>query len=451
MAKFKVRQLKHLEDAEYISEIDAAALRGAHRFANAILFTILALFVVFVFWAGLAKVETLVMGRGKVVPSSNVQTIQNLEGGILSGILVNEGDIVEKGQVVLKIDNSMAEADFRDTQNKYYQTMSEVARLTAEANGESAVKFPDDAIKNAPDAVAREQQLFNNRKSQLEASVAVFASQVEQKQQEIRELESRVSSLQSTFDLAKQELDINKPLADQGLVSKTDYLRLQREVNDAESQLSSTRIAIPRARSGLVEVQQRLQEARQTKLSEVQQQLNQKQGDLRSLTELITARQDRVTRTDVKSPVNGQIKEIMVTTIGGVIKPGQDIIAIVPIEDNLVIDTEVLPKDIGDIHVDQEAIIKISAYDFSIYGGLKGTVIQISPDSDENEKGEVFYRVKIKTDKNYVLFKRDPNQKKYIIPGMVAQVGIKSDEKKTILGYLFKPFLRAYSNALTEK
>lgn len=444
----KMRELKHLEDAEYISEVDAAAIRGAHRHAHVILFTIAAFFVAFLIWASQAEVESVTRGQGKVVPSSNIQTIQNLEGGILSEVLVTEGDIVDKNQTLIRVDNKTAEADFKDLQQRSYRLQAEIARLEAEVNGDNIVSFPEDVVTNASDVVERERQLFLRKKNQFQSNVNILQNQIDQKTQELRSIRSNASSIQSTLELAREELEINRPLADQGLVPRTDFLRLQREVNDLESQLSTAKLQIPVAQGAISEARGRLEESEQARIAESQQILNEKQAELSSVSQMTTAREDRVTRTELRSPVRGEIQEIMVNTIGGVIKPGEDLISIVPIDDNLVIEADIRPQDVSHIHVDQDAVIKITAYDFTTWGGLNGKVRNISADTFENEKGERFYRVRIETEKNYI--GDGVEIKKDIIPGMVAQVDILSSEKKSILTYILKPFLRAKQNAMRE-
>jgi adhesin transport system membrane fusion protein len=425
--------------------------REGSRIFGHLLLAAIAIFVVsFITWASMATLDEVTRGEGRVIPSSKIQVIQNLEGGIVAEILVNEGAVVDKGQVLLRIENTAAEANFGELQQRRLSALAAIARLQAEqaaAEGTQPV-FTDELTQAAPDLVQAEIGLFNVRQQQLHSQIQILEDQVQQRKQEMQELDSKLAGLRSAHGLASQELDITRPLAEQGVVAKVDMLRLEREVLDLRSQIEATNLAKPRAESALNEAQRRIAERLITFRSEAATELSKRQAELASIREALTADTDRVNRTEVRSPVHGTVKEIKVRTVGGVIQPGQDLMEIVPIEDTLLVEAQVRPSDIAFMYPNQKAVIKITAYDFSIYGGLDAVVEQISADSiEDKEKGESFFRVYLRTDKNYLGTAEDPLP---IIPGMTASVDVLTGEK-TVLEYLMKPILRARDSALRER
>lgn len=423
---------------------------GSRIFGHLLLLAVVVFVGSFIAWASVATLDEVTRGEGRVIPSSKIQVIQNLEGGIVAEILVNEGAVVEKGQVLLRIDNTEAEANFGELQQRRMSALAAVARLTAETSGEEGAEpvFPDELLRTAPDIAESELALFRVRQQQLRSQIEILEDQVAQRQQEMEELDSKLAGLRSAYALASEELKITRPLAEQGIVAKVDLLRLEREVLDLKSQIDATTLAKPRAASALSEAQRRIEERLVTFRSDAASDLAKQQLELAAVTEALTADRDRVRRTEVRSPVHGTVKEIKVRTVGGVIQPGQDLMEIVPIEDTLLVEAQVRPSDIAFMYPNQKAVIKITAYDFSIYGGLDAVVEQISADAiEDKEKGESFFRIYLRTDKNYLGDAEDPLP---IIPGMTASVDVLTGEK-TVLEYLMKPILRARDNALRER
>ncbi len=423
---------------------------GSRVFGHLLLLSVAVFFVSFIAWANWATLDEVTRGEGRVIPSSKIQVIQNLEGGIVAEILVKEGTVVDKGQVLLRIENTMAEANYGELRQRYLSALAAIARLQAEQAAKESTQpvFPDDLLKEAPDLASAELNLFNVRQQQLRSQIQILQDQIEQRQQEMQELDSKLAGLRSAYDLASQELNITRPLAEQGVVSKVDMLRLEREVLDLKSQINATNLARPRAESAMNEAQRRVDERLVTFRSDAATELSKRQAELAATTEALTADRDRVLRTEVRSPVHGTVKEIKVRTVGGVIQPGQDLMEIVPIEDTLLVEAQVRPQDIAFLYPNQQAIIKITAYDFSIYGGLDAVVEQISADAiEDKEKGESFFRVYLRTDRNFLGTSEDPLP---IIPGMTASVDVLTGEK-TVLDYLMKPILRARNNALRER
>ncbi len=441
-------QAKFREDTDFMPAIHAATRRGAPLATHALLLVIGLFFFFFIGWASQATLEEVTRGEGKVIPSSQVQIVQNLEGGILSEILVREGQIVDKGQVLLRIENTQAGSDYRETRAKHLRLSATVARLRAEING-TKVKFPADVMSNAPNVAANELELFEARKSGRKADLSILRQQETQRRQELIEVRGKLVRLKRSHKLIVEELNITQPLVDTGVVSRVVFLRLEREANDIRGALEETRLIIPRAQSALQEAKQRINEQTIKFRTESLGEINERAAELAVISEAITARQDRVFRTNVRSSVRGTIKQIMINTVGGVIRPGQDLVEVVPLEDTLLIEAQIRPADIAFLRPDQEAMVKISAYDFAIYGGLKAKVEHISADTiiDETKKNESFYLVRLRTDKSYL--GRDDKQLP-IIAGMTASVDILTGEK-TVLDYLLKPILRAQSRALRER
>jgi adhesin transport system membrane fusion protein len=433
-------------DADFVIGRAAADLHAPRGFAHALLVAIVAFFVAFFAWAGWARLDEVTRGDGKVIPSSQVQVVQNLEGGIVADLLVREGDIVEHDQVLVRIDDVRAASDLRETRTRHLALLGALGRLRAEVEG-TEVAFAPEVLAEAPDVAHNERALYNARHEALESELEVLRSQASQREQELTELATRLGQLERSHALAVEELEITEPLASSRVVSKVQLLRLQREVNDLEGELEATRLAAPRVEAAVREAKRRIEERYLDFRAEAQRELNAVQAEAAALREVLTAEADKVSRTEVRSPVRGTVKQLFVNTVGGVLQPGEPLIEIVPLEDNLLVEARVRPADIAFLHPGQPAMVKVTAYDFAIYGGLEGVVEDISADTITDERGESFYRVRVRTDDN-ALHKAD--EPLPIIPGMTTQVDILTGEK-TVLDYLLKPVLRAWNRALRER
>jgi adhesin transport system membrane fusion protein len=433
------------EDVDFVPERPGADLRRPRVFGHMLLFVIVAFFIVAFAWASRASLEEVTRGDGRVIPSSHVQVVQNLEGGIVADILVHEGEIVERGQVLLRIDNILAASDLRENRERYLALLGALARLGAEVE-DGEVAFAPEVLSEAEDVAANELALFAARRAALASEVEILQSQAEQRAQELTALRTQIGQLERSLDLAREELAITAPLAERRVVPKIDLLRLRREVNDLEGGLESARLAIPRVEAALREAKRRIDERRLTFRAEAQRELNTIRAEAAALREAITADADRVERTEVRSPVRGTIKQLMINTVGGVVQPGADLAEIVPLEDTLLVEARVRPPDIAFIRPGQAAMVKVTAYDFSIYGGLKAAVEDISADTITDERGESFYRIRVRTVDNAL---ERAGEILPIIPGMTTQVDILTGEK-TVLDYLLKPILRARERALRE-
>jgi len=437
------------DEIDFMPEVEAATRRRGHTFAYVLSLAVCAFSLGAVFWAHSAILDEVTRGQGQIIPSGHNQVIQNLEGGILADILVSENGIVEPGDILVRIDNVLAQSTYQDARAQYLTGVAALARLEAELKGTEPV-FPPDALKEAPDAAQDQMALYLARRNKLSAELAVLRAQTEQRRSEIQEMESKLQQQTNAVELARRQRDIAKPLAARNIYPQVDYIRLERDVVQIEGDIATLKLSIPRARQALAEAESKetvhLNEFR----SDVATELNKRRGEVQSLLSSTTAGKDKVTRTEVRSPVHGTIKQIYQHTIGGVVKPGENIMEIVPLDDTLLIEAKIRPADIAFLRPGQKAIIKITAYDYSIYGGLKASLSYISADTikdEKSEKGESFYKIILRSDETALVHN---HQKLPIIPGMTASVEILTG-KKSVLDYLLKPILKAQERALRER
>ncbi|TQV85272.1 HlyD family type I secretion periplasmic adaptor subunit [Exilibacterium tricleocarpae] len=428
-----------------MSSAAAAVLQQSPRGGQQLLWAIAGFFLIAIVWAAWAEVDEFTRGEGKVIPSSYLQVIQNLEGGIVAELYVREGQTVQRDQPLLRIDDTRFASSLREAGVTLDQLRAKVARLRAEAEGDT---FTSESLPDISQSVAaQELALFESRRREMRSANQVLVEQVSQRRQELSELRAKQNQLQRSFDLLNSELVMTRPLAKEGAISQVELLRLERQLNDMAGELEGAKLAIPRAESSLQEARQKLSNAESAFRSEAYQELNEATAELSRLSETSGALEDRVDRTLVRSPVAGTVKQLFVKTIGGVIQPGMDIVEIVPSEDSLLIEAKIRPADIAFLHPQQRAMVKFTAYDFSIHGGLEGEVVHISPDTIVDENSESFYLVKVQTERGYLGPASAPLP---IIPGMTAGVDILTG-KKTVLDYLLKPVLKTKQLALRER
>ncbi len=433
-------------DPDLATDIRAAILAQSPRGGRIILWLTFFLFLIFVYWAATSEIEEVTRGMGKVVPSRQVQVVQNLEGGILAEILVEVGDVVDKGQLLLKIDQTRFSAPFRESRARYLALKAKTARLEAEIH-DTPFAVPEEVEREDPAIGEREKELYRSRKEELAASLQVLEQQFQQHRQELAEKEAGLAELTRTYRLLQKELAMTRPLVAQGAVSEVELLRLQRQASQMKGEIDTTRLSIPRIRYRMQESKQAQEETRLAFLNKAKAELNEAYAELEGLAATAVALEDRLKRTLVRSPVRGTVNRVLVNTVGGIIKPGMDLVEIVPLEDTLVVEARIRPADIAFLRPDQPAMVKFTAYDFTIYGGLKAKLEHISADSITDDKGDSYYLVRLRTDKNYLGSETRPLP---IIPGMVATVDILTG-RKTILSYLLKPVLRARKIALRER
>ncbi|WP_085901371.1 HlyD family type I secretion periplasmic adaptor subunit [Kiloniella majae] len=434
------------EDLLFAPDLHAATLRRGRRIAYTLTFTAFLFFLVFGTWATMAELDEVTRGEGTFIPAQKTQIIQNLEGGIITELMVQEGDIVEKGDILLRIDNSQATSTVKDSNEQLKILSATVKRLTAELN-DTPLEYTEAELQSAPDQVADQTSLYNARKLQQEAQIKVLENQSRQRRHEVSEVKSRIGQLRNSLALAREERNITKPLVDKGISPRLELIRIDRQVADLEGEIKTLRTSLPRLEGAVLEAKQRIDEMVLTTKAEVSDELNRSRAEMKSLSERVAAGVDTVQRTDIRSPVRGTIKELKRNTVGGVIRPGEDIVEIVPLDDTLLVEAQIRPSDRAFLRSGQKATIKVTAYDFSIYGGLEGKLERISASTIKDEEGESFYRVYLRTADNKIVSK---GKELEIIPGMTANVEILTG-KKTVMDYLLKPILKARDSALREK
>ncbi len=431
------------EDLNWNDESDLAILEQTPLRAKVLLYSIAAALAVLILWAFFAKVDEVTRGEGKVIPSKQVQVIQSLDGGIVSEILVAEGQTVKVGAPLIRIDQTRAVSSLRENQTQYLALLAKKFRLKALAN-DTPFTPPDEVLKDAPQTYDQEYKLYTISKDELQSGVNIARDQMDQRQKELVEVQYRKEVANKNFESATKELAANKPLLASGAVSDIDILKLEREVTKAKGDIDQARAQISRIESSVAEARRKVTEVEQTFKSKVRTELNDVTARLNSISETSVGLTDKVKQATLTSPVNGKVSRLYSNTVGGVIQPGKEVLEIVPTDEALILETKIQIKDIAFIRLEQPAIVKLTAYDYSIYGALDGKVEGISANSVVDEKGNAYYVVRVKTLKSS-LGKGLP-----IIPGMVAQVDIMTG-KKTVLSYLLKPVLKAKSYAFSER
>jgi adhesin transport system membrane fusion protein len=392
-----------------------------------------------------AELDTVVRAQGKVIPSSQVQKIQSLEGGVVSEILVHEGDSVDINQPLMKISDITFLSSYEENSIRYLELRARIVRLKAEANN-TAFGQDADVAEKMPALLESAERLFQSNAEELAQSISILDEQVKQAKSQLLEAEAQEKQLARSLALLKRELKIKKPLVERQVLSEVEYLQLQGREAEAEGNLEGVRLSIPRLRSIIDEAGRKMDHGQMEFQNRARKELNEAKAEASRIGETQRALADRVARTILRSPVNGTVKRILSNTVGGVIRSGMDIIEIVPSEDSLLIEVEIKPADIGNVEVGQTSRIKFTAYDFAIYGSIKGEVRFISADTITNEEGNSYYVARVKPERAYM---RSGVRELPFKVGMTAEVDIITG-KKTILNYLLKPINRAMDSALRE-
>ncbi|EJL57723.1 MULTISPECIES: HlyD family type I secretion periplasmic adaptor subunit [unclassified Rhizobium] len=404
----------------------------------------------FIAWAAIADINEIARGEGKVIPVSKTQIIQSSEPGVVQQIAVVLGQVVRKGQLLVQLDNTTTTSTLGESVAKARALGAKVARLKLEEAGQYDTPFicPEEILAVAKDVCANEEQLFAADRASYQNKLGVLKERVRQRENELSEAHANIDRLEQNIDGAQRQYDLISPLAKKKLVAQTEVLKTERDLTDQQGQLKVYQESIDRLQAAVQEAKLQLGdlalELRQQALTDKAQAL----AELSVVDETIRGASDRVKRTDIRSPVDGIVNTLEVNTIGAYVDPGRVIAGIVPTADTLLVEAKISPRDVAFVRRGQPAVVKITAYDFSIFGGLEGIVENISADSlVEKEKGETYYLVQVKTDKSAL----ERDGKSYpIIPGMVASVEIMTGNK-TVLSYLMKPINKARSEALTER
>ena len=435
------------EDYDFATEVAAAIHQGPSRAMHLLLLAIVALFGTAIAWASWATVDEITRGDGRVVPSRQMQVIQSLEPGIVEEILVQNGDIVEVDQILVRIDDTSFSAELGELLAQQRAIRARIARLESELNGDEVVVFSDELVAEAPRAVSDERALFVARQEELSTQLGILRQQAEQREQELQELAAAEEQYVAALSVAQQQLGVYQSVG-AGVVPRVEMLDVQQRVIEYSGNLEQTRGQVRRAEAAIAEAFERIEDQYLQFRSDARTQLNDERAQLEVIAERLRNAENRVTRTDIRSPVSGIVNQVNVTTVGGVIQQGENIIEIVPIEDSLLIQARIRPSDVAFLRPGLPATVKISAYDFAVYGGLDGIVERISADTIvDEETGESFYEISVRTEETTL---GSPDNPLPIIPGMVASVDILTGEK-SILEYLLNPLRRTMDEALTER
>jgi len=433
-------------ELDFLNSRSAAVIEQTALRSRIFLWILVLTVVVAVFWMDRTMIDEVVKGSGKIVPSDDIKSIQNLEGGIVKEIMVKEGDSVKKGQALLKIEDIFFSSSYQKNRLKYDELYAKLLRLRAEAFSKPFL-VPKNMNQDLSELVKKEHNLYESNLEQLNKSMAVVRAQITQHKEKLSEMREHYQELKEEMELVQKQININKPLVKRKIVSEVNFLKLQQEKNNVKQELTKTRYAVETTKSVIDEAENTLAGIKLTFQNNAKVEFNSIDAELKRIKESQLTLKDKVTRTLVRSPVNGVVKNIFTNTIGGVVQPGIKIMNILPTGETLLVEVHIHPKDIAFIYPDQRAVIKVTAYDFAIFGGLNGKVIRISPDSITETDGQTYYKVWIETDKNYLGTKESPLK---LIPGMVVYSDIITG-KKSILNYIIRPLLKTTENAFKER
>lgn len=431
------------EDLDWAADSEWAQIRQEPIRARAVLRWIGFTLLILLLWATFAKVDEVTRGAAKVTPSKQVQVIQSVDGGVVSEIMVHEGQVVEPGQLLFKIDETRFVSSLAENRAQYLALLAKAARLRALAEGREFV-VPPEVEKESPALAAQELNLYNSRRMELDTQLSIARQQYAQRSQELNEIRVRRDQAAQGYDLTARELAVTKPLVGAGAVSEVEMLRLERDVSRYRGERDQAAAQMIRVQAAIGEASRKIQEVEISFRNEARVELADVMGKLNSLSAGSSALSDRVKHAAVKSPVKGIVKRLLVTTVGGVVQPATEIAEIVPLEDVLLLEVRIQPRDIAFLHPGQKAVVRFTAYDFAVYGSLDAVVDHIGADTVTDDEGNAFYLVRVRT------LKSSLGENLPIIPGMVAEVDIMTG-KKTVLSYLLKPILRAHAHALTER
>ena len=415
----------------------------ATRAQRQMIWTIGAAVILSLGWAALTTLDKVTRGAGRVVPQVRNQMIQHLEGGIVSEILVREGEKVEAGATLIRIDNSFSRAELQQNQLELKAKSLQMLRLEAESRGQNIFFVPPDMAEQIPQIVMQERSLFRARQDGLKAQLNVVDEQHRQKEIELAEMRTRWKSTQREREIVLPRLESLRRLVKMGAVSNNELLENERILQQVEAKLAALLHDVPRLEAAVSELSRRREETILRFRAEAEKDQRETSVVVAKLEEAITAMRDRSRRTEVVAPVAGIVNKLFIDTIGGVVKSGEPLIQLVPAEASVVVEARLSPQDRAEVWPGLPAVVKVSAYDFSLYGGLKGKVLDISPDALSDEKGEPYFRVRLEADATAF------GPGKPVIPGMLAQVDILSG-RHTVLGYLMKPVQRLKNEALRQ-
>ena len=431
------------DDLGWAGDADWARLQQEPLRARALLNFAAVTLLLLLFWAATANVDEVTRGEGKVVPTRQLQVVQSFDGGVVQELGVKEGQIVEVGDLLLRIDSTRFESGAQENRVLLLALQAKALRLQSLTQGTAFLPSLQ-LMKEAGDTVEAERRLYESRKSEIAAQIYIAQSQLSQREKELTEVRAKRDQAARGFELTQQEYNATKPLVKSGAVSEVEILRLERDLARLRGERDQAAAQIQRVQESINESTRKIQEVELTSRNQMRTELGDTMSKIATLAQGSRALADKVKLSEIRSPVRGTVKRLLVNTVGGVVLPGKEVVEIVPLDEVLIVEARIKPADIGFLRPNQEALVKFTAYDFSVYGGLPADLEQIGADSITDEKGNSYYLVRLRTRKTKL------GENLPIIPGMVAEVDILTG-KKTVLSYLMKPVLRAKANALSEK
>jgi len=428
---------------DWVLEAEWARIMQTPVKARGLLYCVVGVLFLLVVWAYFAEIDEVAKGDGKVIPSQQLQVLQSYDGGIVQDILVSEGQQVKRGQVLLRVDPTRYISSLEENTTQFGALAAKVQRLRALTQG-SNLRFEEALAEQAPNIVENERKLYNSNLAELDEVAAGSDSRILQRQQDVQEERANLSQYQSVLELSKKELAVTKPLLASGAVSEIEILRLERQIIELEGSIAKSKVAIERGLSAIEEEVIKKEESRLRLINKWNQELTDAVGEMATLQQSQTSLEDVVSQAELRSPINGTVQRLLINTVGGVITPGSAVVELIPQDDQLIVEAKVSPKDIAFIREGQPAILKFSAYDFTIYGGMSAEVQHISADAITNEKDETYYLVRLETKRSIA------DEGLEILPGMIVQVDILTG-KKTVLNYILSPLSNVTSSALRER
>ncbi len=434
------------DDLDFMSELEAATRLKPSDGSHYLLLAVFSLVGAFFVWSSTSEIEELTRGSGQVVPTQEIQIVQSFEGGILEELLVKEGQSVKKGDILLKVSDVAFASEERGAEAKSAALKAKRIRLKAEADGK-AFKMSDDILEQYPDIARNEKALFNSRKEELQNSKSILDNEISSARSRLGEVQAKINRFIESRSILNKELDITREMVKKRAVPKLEEIRLDRELANISGQIREATQEKNALNSDLRTKKKERKDREDQFKSQVLGELNEVESQISQLAENLTAIEDRVSRTDVRSPINGVVNKISIKTIGGIVEPAMKLFEVVPLDNNLKIIARVTPQEIAFIRPSLPANIKVSAYDPQRYGSLKGTLSRIGANSITDEKGNIFFEIEVQANQNYLGTVDNPLP---ITPGMVAEVEIITG-KRSILSYLAKPVLRAKDRALSER
>ncbi|EKE69940.1 HlyD family type I secretion periplasmic adaptor subunit [Gallaecimonas xiamenensis] len=452
-----------MHDRQWHLDTQTQLMSAQMRYHRILLWVLALLMLSFMIWAMQSKLDEVARGQGKVIPSQQLQVVQSVDGGVVEAIFVREGQLVEAGQPLLRINDVRFQSDYRQKTRELVGLQSAAVRLETELKSvqlredgdwreqvalqQLPLAYERDFARDNGELVARQEAEYRDRLQSLRNQVAILSEQITQRQQELSELDAKISHQQQSLALAVKELDLTEPLADQGVVSEVELLKLRRQVNDMRGELAMAKANRPKVIAARDEAVFKRRDAALSFRTQVQEELRRTELELNSQQETTAGLEDRVARTQLVSPVRGTVKTLHVNTVGAVVQAATPVVEIVPLEGQLLVEAKISPRDIAFLRPGQPAVVRLSAYDFTIYGGLKGVLDHISADSLVDDDGNAYYLIRVRTDNPYIV---SGSKELPIIPGMLTEVDVITGER-SVLDYLLKPILRAQTRALRER